>query len=136
MFNLAGFGALGFGFTMNLGGNREGGPQFRMGFSFLPLLIGAFVIITTSLGELVPAIYGESSTSSFSGTGHTQRGSQRSTFSGGSRSRTNPHRVRATPQYQESGFFEYLFYSIYIVAIITFIGYAFFQRNRHNTGRP
>lgn len=136
MFNLAGFGGLGFGFMMNFGGNREGGPQFQMGFSFLPFLIGAFVIILTSIGELFPSLFMESEYVGQIPPNRDSRTNGRSSTFGGGRTRTNPSRVRVSQVQQESGILEYLFYSIYIIAIISFIGYAFFQRNRHNAGRP
>lgn len=136
MFNLAGFGALGFGFTMNLGGNREGGPQFQMGFSFLPLLIGGIVTLMATLGEYLPAGNFESSSGGYIPSNSGSRSTHRSSYTGGSRTRTNPNnRVRAPPAHEESGFFEYIFYTIYITVIISFIGYAFFQRNRQNVGR-
>lgn len=135
MFNLAGFGAMGFGFTMNLGGNREGGPQFQMGFSFLPFLIGAFVIVLTSIDDFLPSFLWESELGTRIPPNRDPLNRNRGSTIGGGRTRTNPNRVRTPLVQEQNGFFEYLFYSIYIIAIISFIGYAFFQRNRHAAGR-
>ena len=131
MFNLGGIGGLGFGFTMNLGGNRDRGPNFQLGFSFLPLLIGGLIVVMTSLGDYLD--YSENpiyKTTNHRSTRTTSGGTRRP-----SRPRYSPNPNRPSNFEVESNFLEYFFYSVYIMVIVSFVGYAVFQRNRIGTQR-
>ena len=109
MLNLGGFGALGFGFTMNLGANRDRGPNFQMGFNFIPLFIGFIIILITSLGDFIPSFIWSSDYHGTTTNNINSRISSRGQSSSGYRSRTNPRQQVINQQNLETGIFEYFF---------------------------